>query len=364
MFVRRSLVWLLVPVGASLVVAPFACGTSGAHVGDAGAVEAKLESQGASALPAETSAPAEAPAKDEAHSASAAPTAIPLPETNGACPTGMVLVDGDYCTDVEQKCKAGKSWYAKWNDKTICLEFESPAKCVGKKEHRRYCIDQFEYPNRQGTRPTVMNDFPQAQRLCADQGKRVCTESEWTMACEGPEYMPYPYGFARDPEICRGDQKGVEPEPEGITERGDPFFKFASKHKDVRSAELERLWQGLPSGSQPKCVSDYGVYDMPGNADELASSENKDSKFDNVTTGGPWRYGVRNQCRPKIYTHNEGFAYYYLSFRCCAEPDGAPTDPRSPKQIARHEKWNGGQPPVRDSWDGDPMPDPVETPAK
>lgn len=64
-------------------------------------------------------------------------------------------------------------------------------------------------------------------------------------------------------------------------------------------------------------------------------AESKDSKYDNVTTGGPWRYGVRNQCRPKIHTHNEGFAYYYLSFRCCAEADGKPTDPRSPKQIHR-----------------------------
>jgi hypothetical protein len=104
-------------------------------------------------------------------------------------------------------------------------------------------------------------------------------------------------------------------------------------------------------------VSDYGVYDMPGNCDELASAESPESKYDNVTTGGPWRYGVRNQCRPKIYTHNEGFAYYYLAFRCCAETDGAPTDPRAPKQIRRKEPWRGGKPPVRDSWDGDPFPD-------
>jgi sulfatase modifying factor 1 len=83
-------------------------------------------------------------------------------------------------------------------------------------------------------------------------------------------------------------------------------------------------------------VSDYGVHDMPGNADELAASERmSDGKFDNVTTGGPWYKGVRNQCRPKIYEHDESFAYYYLSLRCCAEPDGAPTDPRAPKQIRR-----------------------------
>ncbi|HMA92596.1 MAG TPA: hypothetical protein VKP30_07915, partial [Polyangiaceae bacterium] len=102
-----------------------------------------------------------------------------------------------------------------------------------------------------------------------------------------------------------------------------------------------RLWKGVRSGSQPGCVSDYGVYDMPGNTDEVVASETYSSdfrgKFDSVHTGGPWYKGVRNQCRPKIYTHDEGFYYYFLSFRCCAEPDGKPTDPRTPKQ--KKQQW-------------------------
>lgn len=246
-----------------------------------------------------------------------------------ACPEGMLLVDGEYCTEVETKCL--RSTYAKQNKKTICHEFQSPAVCTGKKEHRRYCMDTFEYPNKKGERPEVMNDFPHAQRLCAAQNKRVCTETEWTMACEGPEYKPYPYGFVRDPNKCRGDREYRFPNVKATV----------SKDKKKAHAEVERLWDGVVSGSQPDCVSDYGVHDMPGNADELASSETKPprSTFDNVTTGGPWLDGVRNQCRPKIYQHNEGFAYYYLSFRCCAEADGKPTDPRSPKQIGRNEKW-------------------------
>jgi sulfatase modifying factor 1 len=251
----------------------------------------------------------------------------------------MLLVDGDYCTDLELTCK--KSWYAKWNDKTICTEFDEPSKCTGNKVHKRFCVDEYEYPNKKGERPRVMFNFPQAQRLCAAEGKRVCTETEWTTACEGPDYKPYPYGYVRDPTICNGDQKGVEPAVVDHDKKGIPMYAFAAKDEAVSKPELERLWQGVVSGSQPKCVSDYGVWDMPGNADELASSETPEptSKFDNVTTGGPWRYGVRNQCRPKIYTHNEGFAYYYLSTRCCAEADGKPTDPRSPKQIKRGEKW-------------------------
>jgi hypothetical protein len=307
------------------------------------------------------------PSASASASASAAPLAgapdasVDAAPESTACPAGMLLVDGDYCTEVNHKCK--KSWYAKWNDKTICMEFEEPkpgeSNCIGKKVHKRYCIDKYEYPNKPGVRCTVMNDFPMAQRLCAEQHKRLCTETEWTMACEGPEYKPYPYGYSRDPSICRGDQSGVEPQAEGHDDKGNPYYKFASKDKQVRANELQRLWQGVESGSQPKCVSDYGVYDMPGNCDELAGAESPESKYDNVTTGGPWRYGVRNQCRPKIYTHNEGFAYYYLSFRCCAETDGKPTDPRAPKQLRRNETFRG-KPPVRDSWDGDPMPDPAQ----
>jgi formylglycine-generating enzyme len=268
-----------------------------------------------------------------------AATTAPEGGPTSACPSGMVLVDGDYCTRLELVCK--DSWYAKWNDKTICNEFEKPSKCVGKRARKRFCIDTYEYPNKKGQRPRVGFDFVHAERLCAAEGKRVCTESEWTMACEGPEYKPYPYGYVRAPTTCNGDRPYVEPAVRGHDQKGRPFLAFASKERDVSAAEMERLWQGVESGSQPECVSDYGVWDLPGNVDELASSETAEpvSAYDNVTTGGPWLYGVRNQCRPKIYTHNEGFAYYYLSTRCCAEADGAPTDPRSPKEIKRGVKW-------------------------
>jgi hypothetical protein len=145
----------------------------------------------------------------------------------------------------------------------------------------------------------------------------------------------------RDPKICAGDRDYIEPKVTSRDWKGAPIFAFASKDEKLAKRELERLWQGVESGSQPGCVSDYGVWDMPGNADEIAASETREplSPYDNVTTGGPWLYGVRNQCRPKIYTHNEGFDYYYLSTRCCEEADGRLTDPRAPKQIARGERW-------------------------
>ncbi len=279
------------------------------------------------ALPPPESVPTAAPeeAQDSAPVAVSQPT-VEKPETPKGpehCPAGMVFIEGDYCSEVEHKCT--KHWHSKANDKKVCEEFEPWSKCVGEKSEKRFCIDKFAWPNEAGERPEVMNNFYQAQVKCAAVGKRLCTESEWTMACEGPEMKPFPYGYVRDPGKCNGDREWDFPKMSKVAQR-DP-------------EELARLWQGVRSGSQPMCISDYGVHDLPGNNDEVVSSETYASgyrgKYDSVHTGGPWYRGVRNQCRPKIYTHDEGFYYYFLGFRCCAEPDGQATDPRAPKQIKR-----------------------------
>jgi formylglycine-generating enzyme len=253
----------------------------------------------------ETAAPAQAPAGDGA---------------SAACPAGMQLVDGEYCTDVDNKCL--KSWFDKSNKKVVCEKFEASTRCVGQKIKKRYCIDKYEWPNVEGERPEVMNRFHQAQVKCAAVGKRMCTESEWTLACEGPKMLPFPYGYDRDVNKCHGDMPWDGPDMKKVGKR------------DAR--ELARLWRGVRSGQLP-CVSDYGVHDLPGNADEVVASETFTGdfrgEFDSVHSGGPWYKGVRNQCRPKIYTHDEGFYYHFLSFRCCAEPDGKPTEPRTAKQI-------------------------------
>jgi formylglycine-generating enzyme len=260
-------------------------------------------------------------------SSTATPT-VPSKQTasSGACPSGMALVDGEYCSEVEHSCK--RSWYDKSNRKTVCEEFEPISKCVGEKSKKRFCMDHYTWPNQKGARPEVMNRFHQAELKCAAVGKRLCTETEWSMACEGPKLLPFPYGYVRDTKKCHGDMEWDGPDMKKVAAR-DP-------------TELARLWKGKRNGSQPECVSDYGVYDLPGNVDEVVSSESfhlpgYKGKFDSVHTGGPWYKGTRNQCRPKIYTHDEAFYYYFLGFRCCAEPDGKATDPRTPYQIEK--KW-------------------------
>lgn len=309
-----------------------ACGGRAPEVGSA------PTERTASALP-EPGAPSATLSSTSGPAPSPSPASPASPGAPAACPADMVLVDGDYCTELEVECL--EKFYAPQNHLWVCKRVAEPTRCVGETRKLRYCIDRYEFPNREGQRPMVMQNFYQAQVHCDKVGKRVCTETEWTKACEGPDNKPFPYGYVRDPSICNGDKP----------------YKFPSRDKVLNrdAAELERLWQGRVSGSQPGCVSDYGVHDLPGNADELAASETyfphkPKSNYDNVTTGGPWYFGVRNMCRPKIYSHDESFAYYYLSWRCCAEADGKATDPRSPKQIARGWSFERVRQIAENSW--------------
>jgi hypothetical protein len=265
---------------------------------------------------------------DETQSVSpAVPDPDPEPEPEpepSACPAGMKLVEGDYCTRVEQKCLV--EWFAPQNKKRVCEQFETTTRCVGERQRKRFCIDTYAWPNQAGARPEVMNNFYQAQVKCAAMGKRMCTESEWTFACEGPEMKPFPYGYVRDPRKCNGDHQWDGPVMKKVAQRD--------------ATELARLWRGVPSGSQPNCISDFGVHDLPANNDEVVASEGTGAQFSSVHTGGPWYSGVRNQCRPKVYTHDEGFYYYFLGFRCCSEPDGATNETRTPKQVRERMNWN------------------------
>ena len=269
--------------------------------------------------PLSTSAGGAAAAPSATASVSAPPPAeqASVPAEPDSCPTGMVLVEGDYCTEVAQTCLI--EWWAPQNKKRVCEQFKPETRCVGTKVAKRFCIDKYAWPNVAGARPEVMNTFYQAQVKCAAMGKRMCSESEWTFACEGPEMKPFPYGYVRDPRKCNGDHRWDGPRMKRVGKRD--------------AKELARLWRGVPSGSQPECVSDFGVHDLPANNDEVVAGESYKAKFSSVNTGGPWYSGVRNQCRPKVYTHGEDFYYYFLGFRCCSAPDGGDNEPRTNKQI-------------------------------
>lgn len=236
-----------------------------------------------------------------------------------ACPEGMVHVrKADYCPEMQRRCL--DSEYDKSNRITICHRFaEGKRECQAERRSMDYCIDRYEYPNEKGAHPPVMVDFHEAERTCQSRGKRLCRESEWVAACEGPEEKPFPYGYARSSDKCNIDNRWLEPN----------LSRVYSKIPDIRDQELARLDQSVPSGSREGCVSDYGVYDLTGNFDEWVRLDEPKpgapSKFAGLK-GGAWGH-VRNACRPVTTSHAPEFTYYFISFRCCkdvAEENSAP----------------------------------------
>ena len=120
-------------------------------------------------------------------------------------------------------------------------------------------------------------------------GKRLCYESEWVTACEGPAKTPFPYGYSRDNSKCNIDNTWIKPQPRRAV-RQDPA---------MRDKELSGSIRACARGRLPECVSGFGVHDMTGNFDEWVTADRRhDDKSEwAALKGGAWGH-VRNACRP------------------------------------------------------------------
>ena len=241
----------------------------------------------------------------------------------GRCAEGMVEVDGYHLLDPfsldttgyveELQNRACTNWISK-EFPARCQTFDRPQwleLAAGlPRRQLTFCIDEFEFPNKQGENPIIVVDYYEAGAMCRAQGKRLCNESEWTMACEGEEGKPYPYGYDRNPSACVVDRQWRQ-------------FKEGAlwpRDTDVAREEVDRLWQGAPSGTHPLCRSPYGVFDMTGNVDEWTQTV-RSGGFSSILKGGYWG-PVRARCRPSTRAHNERFLDYQEGFRCCGDVSG------------------------------------------
>jgi sulfatase modifying factor 1 len=226
----------------------------------------------------------------------------------------MAFVDTVHCPDsaahkVGLKCL--KTSRNEPNRLTLCHRFDPGQTCRVPLRRQRYCIDRFEYPSRRAAHPPVMVSAYDAAGLCAEKGKRMCWESEWTAACEGPDHKPFPYGHERSKAHCNIDNPYRQPS----------LKKVHSRSERVRDPELLRLDQSVASGAMDTCKSDFGVYDTTGNLDEWVRSEWRRGKSGFAALkGGAWGH-VRNACRPVTTSHSPQWSYYFVSFRCCADAD-------------------------------------------
>jgi hypothetical protein len=266
---------------------------------------------------------AQAASSDSPPDAAPSPTpvdnALPSPAlASHPCPDDMLYVEASYCPDVDRRCLTME--HEPINHLDICYAFAHEDRCRRPARPMSFCIDRYEYPNREGAHPVWMLDWYEAQATCESKGKRLCGSSEWTAACEGPEQTPFPYGYDRDHTACNMDNMYIDPMRPGPRAQ----FYFYSKDHDVALRELSRLDESVPSGSMPGCRSGFGVFDMTGNVDEWVVSDDsprEKSKWAGLK-GGAWGH-VRSQCRPMTYSHEPEFTYYFVGFRCCRDAEGA-----------------------------------------
>jgi len=211
-------------------------------------------------------------------------------------PQHMVMVEGDYCPDVRHTC-------SKWLETTgryayyRCQEY-SGATCLSKeKVHKRFCMDRDEWARPNESLPASHKSWTDATKVCGEQGKRVCLESEWNFACEGEEMRPYPYGWSRDADACNADRMDIY-KPDGS------------------------LWdRRVGAGDKPRCVSPFGIHNLSGNLEEWTTLDaTAASNHPRPAMKGAWWQPSKNHCRANQTAHDNFYNGMETGFRCCADP--------------------------------------------
>lgn len=246
------------------------------------------------------------------------PTPSP-PSAPAPCPDDMVWVHGDYCPVVEQRCLEHHPEYlSRRHDPTVserCLRYAEPSRCLGERRPASFCMDRFEYPNREGELPRVLTSWTEARRRCEEIGKRLCDEDEFNFACEGPDMLPYATGATRDATLCNIDRPYRRP---NLRRRMKPYD--ACPNDPWCAEELARLDQRHRIGERLTCVSWAGVVDLNGNVNEWVVRPGERAPNRSGLKGGWWG-PVRNRCRPTVVFHKESDYGYEAGFRCCKTPD-------------------------------------------
>jgi formylglycine-generating enzyme required for sulfatase activity len=214
------------------------------------------------------------------------------PAAPAACPDGMVLVEGSYCPEVEQRClkymdPPGRYQFFR------CAEYAQPARCLAPRKHLRFCMDRSEYVKPGERLPANDQSWTDGDRICRSLGKRMCMESEYNFACEGEEMRPYPYGFKRDESACNADHYDV------VDKEG--------KLRDLR----------VSADEYPRCESPFGIKHLAGNLEEFVSIDGS-NPVRPAMKGAYWQPS-RNFCRAAQTAHDRYYHGTETGFRCCAD---------------------------------------------
>ncbi|HVW23960.1 MAG TPA: SUMF1/EgtB/PvdO family nonheme iron enzyme [Polyangiaceae bacterium] len=225
------------------------------------------------------------------------------PLSASVCPEGMLLAEGTTCAETHRRCTKRHP-----GDDEACDAYE-PAQCRRGLE-LRFCVDRYEYPNREGMLPATVVTFEQARSACAEEGKRLCTELEWTFACEGPRGLAFSYGDEADPDACNVGRPAPRLAHDAMWEARD--VARAVEQHDGRVA----------AGERKGCVGPFGARDLIGNVDEWVKSDVPG--FEHALHGG--RYEGAPTCQTVRQIKQPGFRQLQTGFRCCRDPLRSPRE--------------------------------------
>ncbi len=177
------------------------------------------------------------------------------------------------------------------------------------------CVDRFEAPNIPGALPLVMQSALAGEAWCAERGKRLCTEDEWDLACQGAEGLTYPYGDAWEAERCNDGKTWIPPDEATLATWPSPEAQ----------AEVDALYQGAPSGAYAGCVSGHGAFDLTGNVEEwVVRTKDHANNYPHVLKGCYWSGcygGSKPTCLSTNPAHASAFMFYETGFRCCRDAE-------------------------------------------
>lgn len=207
----------------------------------------------------------------------------PHPLTEALCPEGMVWVAAEFCP-------GGLNRFGR---------------CPVERRSIGTCVDRFEYPNQPGVLPAVMLNFYDARRVCRAEGKRLCADAEWQVACQGVSRLG----------ACNYGQTGLRIPVERLW---DP--------KNISSEVAAR--DGRRPSRESGCVSRFGAFDMSGNVREWVTSEHAGG-YVAALKGGRYNQGSIS-CGRSIQTRQPSVRLPHTGVRCCRDPLVLPPRQRDP----------------------------------